>query len=132
MRGRALVIILAVAAVALAFVSSRDEAPERTDGSVEAAAGALRISFLYSPEKEELLAPLIEKFNGSGARAGGRAVFVDARPASSGEVESGLARGRIKPVIWSPASSFWGRLLNYEADQKLVADDNPSIVRTPL
>jgi Ca-activated chloride channel family protein len=34
--------------------------------------------------------------------------------------------------MWSPASSFWGRLLNYEADRRLVADDNPSIVRTPL
>ena len=35
-------------------------------------------------------------------------------------------------MLWSPASSFWGRLLNYEADRALVADDNPSIVRTPL
>jgi Ca-activated chloride channel family protein len=34
--------------------------------------------------------------------------------------------------MWSPASSFWGRLLNYETDRRLVADDNPSIVRTPL
>ena len=25
-----------------------------------------------------------------------------------------------------------GRLLNYESDRRLVADDNPSIVRTPL
>ena len=34
--------------------------------------------------------------------------------------------------MWSPASSFWGRLLNHEADRRLVADENPSIVRTPL
>ena len=27
---------------------------------------------------------------------------------------------------------MWGRLLNFEADQPYVADDNPSIVRTPL
>ena len=35
-------------------------------------------------------------------------------------------------MLWSPASSFWGRLLNYESDRRLVADENPSIVRTPL
>ena len=44
----------------------------------------------------------------------------------------GSPRGRCGPALWSPASSFWGRLLNYEADQRLVADENPSIVRTPL
>jgi Ca-activated chloride channel family protein len=35
-------------------------------------------------------------------------------------------------VIWSPASSLWGRLLNFDADRPLAPDDNPSIVRTPL
>jgi Ca-activated chloride channel homolog len=34
--------------------------------------------------------------------------------------------------VWSPASSLWGRLLNFEADRPYVANDNPSIVRTPL
>jgi Ca-activated chloride channel family protein len=34
--------------------------------------------------------------------------------------------------VWSPAGSFWGRLLNLRADQPFVANDNPSIVRTPL
>src|SRR5438046_1907133 len=32
----------------------------------------------------------------------------------------------------SPASSLWGRLLNYEADKDYVAQDNPSLARTPL
>jgi Ca-activated chloride channel homolog len=134
MLGRVLVVALAVAAVAFAFISSRDggngtSAPGRTPSP---AAGALRVSLVYSPEKEKLLAPLIEKFNASGTRANGKRVFVDAQVRASGEVQSDLARDRIRPVMWSPASSFWGRLLNYEADQPLVADDNPSIVRTPL
>jgi Ca-activated chloride channel family protein len=134
MRGRALVIALAVAAVVFAFVSSRDDdARERSAGTpAKPPAGALSVSLVYSPEKEELLKPLVGRFNASGTRVGGRRVFVDAHNVASGEAESGLARGRIKPVMWSPASSFWGRLLNYEADQRLAADDNPSIVRTPL
>jgi Ca-activated chloride channel homolog len=133
-RGRALVIALAVAAVAVAFATSRDDAQERAgDGAARGpAAGALRVSLVYSPEKQALLAALVEKFNASSVRAGGRPVFVDARVLASGEAESGLANGLLKPVMWSPASSFWGRLLNYESDQALVADVNPSIVRTPL
>jgi Ca-activated chloride channel homolog len=133
MLGRALVIALAVAAVAVAFVTSRDgdeEPASRSAGGPPA--GATRVSFLYSPEKEDLLAPLIERFNQSGARAGGKRVFIDAKVVSSGEVQSDVAAGKLQPVLWSPASSFWGRLLNYEADQELVPDDNPSIVRTPL
>ena len=90
------------------------------------------MSFYYSPEKAKLLEPLIERFNASGARSGGKRVFIDGRNIASGEAEAGIASGKLKPVLWSPASSFWGRLLNYEADQPLAADENPSIVRTPL
>ena len=34
--------------------------------------------------------------------------------------------------MWSPASSLWGRLLNFEADRVLAPEENRSIVRTPL
>jgi Ca-activated chloride channel homolog len=135
MLGRALVIALAVAAVAVAFVTSRGgddgERPE-SRAAGQPPSGALRISFLYSPEKEDLLAPLVERFNASGARAGGKQVFVDAKDVASGEVQSEVASGKLEPVMWSPASSFWGTLLNYQADAVLVGDHSPSIVRTPL
>jgi hypothetical protein len=51
---------------------------------------------------------------------------------SSGDTESALVRGTAKPDVWSPAGSFWGRLANLQADTRYTADDNPSIVRTPL
>jgi Ca-activated chloride channel family protein len=63
---------------------------------------------------------------------GGKPVFVEAENRSSGDVESKVARGTYQPVAWSPSSSLWGRLLNYEADKPLAPDDAPSIVRTPL
>ena len=59
-------------------------------------------------------------------------VFVEGKSESSGVTEQRIAQGRDKPVAWSPASSLWGKLLNYEADDELVPDENPSIVRTPL
>ena len=36
-----------------------------------------------------------------------------------------IAKGTLKPVAWSPASSLWGRLLNFEADRPLAPDEQP-------
>ena len=95
--------------------------------------GALRVTFPYSPEKEKLLEPLIERFNASKTEVGRQGRLRRGRDReSSGVTEQRIAQGRDKPVAWSPASSLWGRLLNFEADQPLVPDENPSIVRTPL
>lgn len=137
MRGRLIIIVMAFAAVAIAFAASGDDdrkagEPDATPRAAQPAAGALRLSFPYSLEKEPLLAPLVERFNAERHTSADRTVFVDASVVASGEVETRIANGTLKPVIWSPASSFWGRLLNYEADSPLVADNNPSIVRTPL
>jgi Ca-activated chloride channel homolog len=137
MRGRLIVIVMALAAVAIAFAASGDKGddPAPRDAEPRAAmpsAGALRLSFPYSPEKERLLAPLVERFNAEKHTSGGRPVFVEPSVVASGEVQTRIANGTLRPVMWSPASSFWGRLLNHEADRPLVPDENPSIVRTPL
>ena len=72
------------------------------------------------------------KFNAAGEQVAGKRVFVSMKAMNSGDAESAIARGRLQPDVWSPAGSFWGRLLNLRADQPFVANDNPSIVRTPL
>jgi Ca-activated chloride channel family protein len=136
MRGRLVIVVLALAAVAIAFAASgRDgEDSAAPPGSTPGAAGAdgIHLAFAYSPEKAELLAPLITRFNAERHSSGGRTIVVDGKNIASGEAQTRIARGTLEPTIWSPASSFWGRLLNYETDRRLVADDNPSIVRTPL
>src|SRR3954454_17709368 len=101
-------------------------------GGGRAAANAIHVSFAYSPEKEKLLLPLIAAFNRAHHEVGGRAVVVDGINAASGDAEDRIARGRFKPVAWSPASSLWGRLLNFQADKPYTAETAPSIVRTPL
>jgi Ca-activated chloride channel family protein len=136
-RGQLLIALVAVAAVALVAALSRGGdgggGSSSGGGSGPAApAGSVRVSFAYSPEKEKLLKPLIRRFNSEGERVNGKRVFVEGQVVSSGEAESKLADGRLELVAWSPASSLWGRLLNFEADRQLVADENPSIVRTPL
>ena len=127
MRGRMFIIALALAAVAVAFTVSRDG-----KGEVEAPANAVRLTFVYSPEKEPLLKPLIERFNAerhtSGARRSSSSrrssprATPDAdrpRPPEADAVVAGV-------VVLGPAAQPRGRQAGY------VADENPSIVRTPL
>ncbi len=131
--GQIIIAVLAAVAVAAVAVFSAGrggddgDSPDSGAGGPKAPANAVRLPFAYSPEKEKLLVPLIREFN----REDGEA-FVEGQVVASGEAESKIADGRLEPVIWSPASSLWGRLLNFDADRPLAPDDNPSIVRTPL
>ncbi|MEA2219744.1 MAG: Ca-activated chloride channel [Solirubrobacteraceae bacterium] len=132
-------IAVAVAAVALIAVfaggGKKDGASSGGGGgggAQTAPAGATKVTFAYSPEKEALLKPLIASFNASAPEAGGTRIFVAGENVSSGDAQLKIANGTYKPTAWTPSSSMWGRLLNYEADQPYAPDDPPSIVRTPL
>ncbi len=138
-RSQITIAIVAVFAVALVYIVTSGGGSDDGgggggggNGGGKAPAGAVRVPFAYSPEKEVLLKPLIERFNESEKKVDGKPVFVEGSVVASGEAENKIARKRLQPVAWSPASSLWGRLLNFEADAQWVEDDNPSIVRTPL
>jgi Ca-activated chloride channel homolog len=135
-RGQLLIAILAAVAVAIVAVVSTGggDDGDSSNGGQEPAApeGAVRVPFAYSPEKERLLKPLIRDFNSQREQVGGKPIFIEGEVVSSGEAERKIADGSLKPVAWSPASSLWGRLLNFDADQALAPDESPSIVRTPL
>ena len=129
-RGQLLIALLAAVAVAVVAVLSTgggDDSSESQNDAQRAPEGAVRISFAFSPEKEKLLEPLIREFNEQDGRA-----FVEGEVVSSGDAQTRIADGRLEPVVWSPASSLWGRLLNFDADRPLAPDESPSIVRTPL
>jgi Ca-activated chloride channel homolog len=131
-----LTIVAAVAAVVAAAIIASGGGGKAKPGSSGrapvAAAGSQRLSFVVSPEKEQLLKAVVAKFNASDEQVAGKRVFVSMKAMNSGDAESAIARGRLQPDVWSPAGSFWGRLLNLRADKPYVATDNPSIVRTPL
>jgi Ca-activated chloride channel family protein len=131
-RSQVVVAVLAIGAVVGLAIALKGGGGDDGDKVTSAPKGALKIAFPYSPEKEKLLKPLIERFNSEKRKVGGKQVFVEGSVVSSGEAESKIAKGDLKPAAWSPASSLWGRLLNYEADQPYAPDESPSIVRTPL
>jgi Ca-activated chloride channel family protein len=139
LNARVIIIAVAVVAVVAAVMASGGGGDKKsssgtttTNATGKAPSGALKISFAYSPEKEVLALPLIKEFNKQGVKVGGKPVFVEAENVSSGDAETKIAKGQLKPTAWSPASSLWGRLLNYEADKDYIAQDNPSLARTPL
>ena len=138
MRSRLIILGIAVVVVIAAIVATSGGGGDKGGGGSgggevkNAPAGALKIDIVYSPEKEKLLVPLIQKFNGEKHEIDGKQLFVEGRIVSSGDAQKQISNGRLKPTIWSPSSSFWGRLANLETDSGIVANDNPSIVRTPL
>ena len=88
MRGRMLIIGLALVAVAIAFVASAGGDPKQParptatpPPAAPVPANALKLTFVYSPEKELLLAPLIKRFNAERHESGGR--IVSSTPRSS-------------------------------------------------
>ena len=128
-RGQLLLAIVAALAVgAVAWFAGREDEPapnKPAAGSSTPAADAVRVTFAYSPEKEKLLKPLIERFNASAARSAAGRSSSRAQTRASGDAEAQIASGTFKPVAWSPASSLWGRLLNFEADRPLAPDETP-------
>ncbi len=132
MKARQIIVIVSAIAVVAVIAIWRTGGKDESDNGKGTPKNALKLTFVYSPEKEKLIKPLIKRFNDQEEKVGGRQVHIDGQIVSSGEAQTKIAAKQLKPVIWSPASSLWGRLLNFDADADWAPEDNPSIVRTPL
>ncbi len=99
------------------------------------------VQAVVSSEKIDLLTDLAKTFNGQKIKVDGKTACVQPRSKSSGGATQALADGwderseGEKPVIWSPASSAWGGIL----DQRLASKGQPpmagqgtSFMNTPL
>lgn len=101
------------------------------------------VDMAVSPEKVDLLTNLAGRFNDSDrSKVGGDCVFVRVQKKSSGEGATLLVNGwpnpKIngpRPVVWSPASSAWGRVVNQRrtdgGKSEIVPDGKPFML-TPL
>ena len=110
-----LVVAAAAAAVAVALVERVGDDKPRTT----------HVRYVISKDAKQLLLPLVERFNRE------HDVRVDAVTLTSGEAEQAIASGRERAVLWTPASSLWGRLLDHDAHAAWVPADNPSLVSSP-
>jgi Ca-activated chloride channel family protein len=100
------------------------------------------VDIAVSPEKIDLLTDLAKSFNQAKTKVGDTCAFVRPKSKASGEAMQRLAdgwdetaEGAPKPVIWSPAASAWGAVL----DQRLasqgksaMAGQGAPLMNTPL
>ena len=139
-RGRRAAVLLAVTLAAGACTSSTSSSGS---GSTQAAPkGCTTVDIASSPEKVELLTDLARTFNASKAAKQGGCSFVRVEKKSSGTAMQLLTDGWIdeaaegpKPVVWSPASSAWGAILNQRLStscKPAQAPPSSPFMRTPL
>ena len=99
------------------------------------------VDMAISPEKIDLMTELAREFNQSDAEVDGECVFVRPQRKASGAAAQALARGWDEsvdgppPVIWSPAASTWGAVVNQRlidrGEEAIVGEGEPFML-TPL
>jgi len=131
-------VVLALTAVACTAGSGSGS----VSGAQTAPKGCATVDVASSPEKVELLTDLAKTFNASKDAKTGGCTFIRILKKSSGEAMQLLTDGwpdeatnGPKPVVWSPASSAWGAILNQRlsvAGQPAQAPASQAFMRTPL
>jgi Ca-activated chloride channel homolog len=98
----------------------------------------IAVDMAVSSEKIALLTTLAEEFNESDAEVDGSCIFVRPRSVSSGRAAELIPEGWPSPdvngeppVIWSPAASGWGAIVNERAGTALAPSGTPFML-TPL
>lgn len=99
------------------------------------------VDMAASPEKIEFIADQAKQFNATRAKVGDKRVVIQPASKSSGGAAQLLADGwdesveGPKPVVWSPAASSWGAVLDQRLTvkgQPAMAGQGESIMATPL
>jgi len=131
-------LLLAAVLIASILVTSCRGGNEQGGGD---RSGCVRVDVAVSPEKIDLLGRLADDFERTGPTVGGTCIDVQVQKVSSGVAATALADGwdtatdGPRPVIWSPASSAWGQILNQRlttAGKAEMAVDPVSFMNTPL
>ena len=131
--------LLTAALVVTACGGGDDDDGGDDEGSLEDPGDCIPVDLASSPEKLELLTDLADDFNGSDeADMGDDCAFVRVQRKSSGAAEQLLAKGwdenadGPRPVIWSPAASTWGAVLNQHLGEPMTSPDAERLMLSPL
>ena len=127
----------AVAAIALVAVLAASCSTGSDEGD------CIVVDMAVSSEKITLLSELARTFNASDAEVDGRCVFVRPKSKASGAAAQLLVDGwpadpaieGEQPVVWSPAASTWGAVVDQrltEAGRAPMAGDGTPFMNTPL
>jgi Ca-activated chloride channel homolog len=129
---------LSFVGVAAACGDESTSGPSVTDPELIDPGNCLTVPMAVSSEKIDLLRQLADTFNRSGVEIAGQCVFVSPTKRSSGAAATLLTQGwpdpdtnGPAPVIWSPAASAWGAIVNERVDEELVPPGQ-AFMLTPL
>lgn len=101
-------------------------------GGASTRAAEIRVDYVFSKDARKLLEPLVARFNAEDHRIDGRRVrIVGNGDLSSGEAEAAISTRKLRPALWTPASSLWGGLLDHDAGTRWVAPGSTSLVASP-
>jgi Ca-activated chloride channel homolog len=140
-RSQLIVVLAAIVAVTVVGVMSQGSGKSGNGDAAKASptpSNAIGVKVASSPEKAALVKKAADAFNATHPTVHGRPVVVSVTNPASGDEVTAIARaargenGGDEPVVWSPASSLWARLLDHSTDKDLVPPRNASIVRSPL
>ena len=137
MRTRFAAVALSSVLLAACVGSSNNGSSSDTTTFAEADSGdCIRVPAAISPEKIALFEALATEFNDSGAKVGGTCVFVAPYPKSSGAGAQALVKGwptdeGEQPVVWSPAASGWGAIVNQRMNAETTTG-GAAFMLTPL
>jgi len=128
------------ALVAVAACGGGGDGGDDDEGGLEDPGDCVAVDLASSPEKIELMEELADDFNGSDAADLGDdgCAFVRVHRKSSGLAENLLATGwdesveGPQPVIWSPAASTWGALLNQHTSSEMTDPRARQFMLSPL
>src|SRR4051794_16959171 len=129
-------VVVVLAALTAACSSSSSSSSSSSGGAngfdVGDPGNCLVVDLTMSTEKIDLLTSLAQSFNQTRAQVDGKCVFVSPHSLASGAAAQALADGwntdgnNPAPVIWTPASSAWGAVL----DQQLTAKGQDPMAKT--
>ena len=128
--------------LALAAGGGGNGSSDPSDPGAAVPSGCVEVPAAVSSEKVSLLTGLAEDFNATDPEVDGTCVRITIYKQASGKATSLLAEGwptddseGPAPVLWSPASSAWGAVLNQRlstAGREPLVDDFQRIMLTPL
>ena len=84
------------------------------------------LRFVYSPDAEGVLAPMIARFN-----AEHLFVTIEGESGSSGAELRKIVDGEDRPDLWMPASQIWVKLLNLDMGEQVTLPEPPSYFWSP-
>jgi len=140
---RCVLVLLATGLLAAACADDGEEAGGGGGGDFGDPGDCIVVDAAISPEKIDLVSDLARTFNDSDASRDGDACwFVEPRRKSSGAGATALYEGWDEevdgplPVIWSPAASSWGAVVNRRLEERgeapFVPEDFDRFMLTPL